>query len=579
MQTLSRSDRQALSYFLRLYRKPLTAVFSVTLVSSVLEALQVGAFYPVFQVLSAENQRPAASVLLLLVAVTLVKAGVVFWREALVARVSGRVQHDLKSRLMELYSRASLPFFFSRKQGQMLYNLSTASTRVGVLAQKYPQGVAEVLKVAAIGLLLLAAMPLATLGLAGVGLFYYGLTHFLSQRVSYHTGKGRVKAGEAQSTLSNEFLTGIRQILAYGTQRRWLSNFVEQSRQFRDLFIRDAIWLAIPKILLETGAILLFCLFLLLFGQRPGGALVYPLSSMGFFAVGLFRLLPSLTSIGQLRMEIASLLSDARVLQEALTETTASPVGGNRPWSPVQNQIGLDQLCFSYSDRAPLFDQMTLSFEKGKVTAMVGSSGGGKSTLAYLLLGLLQPTGGRILVDGIDLREFRAEDWKRRIGFVGQELFLLHGSIRENLLFGRSGFSNEAVERAARLAHAHDFIQALPQAYETVVGERGMKLSGGQQQRLAIARAVLHDPEILLLDEATSFLDTESERLVQRAVAQASKDRTVILIAHRLSTVRSADRIVVLEKGRVVEEGRHEDLLREGGRYAQLLQPAEGPVS
>ena len=218
-----------------------------------------------------------------------------------------------------------------------------------------------------------------------------------------------------------------------------------------------------------------------------------------------------------------------------------------------------------------MFHQLNLTFEKGSVTGIVGASGSGKTTIINLILGLFQPSNGKITVDGHEIQELTDESWLNRIGFVSQDLFSYHASVEDNIVFGRSIAEHEMISEAAQIANADEFITTLPEGYGTIVGERGLKLSGGQQQRLAIARAVLNRPDILIFDEATSSLDTVSERSVQEAIDNVSVDRTVIIIAHRLSTVRHADKIIVLDEGKVVEEGSHEDLLKNQGHYYSLV--------
>ena len=205
------------------------------------------------------------------------------------------------------------------------------------------------------------------------------------------------------------------------------------------------------------------------------------------------------------------------------------------------------------------------------MTAIVGPSGAGKTSIVNLILGLFEPTQGRITVDGIPVHEFKQDSWLQKIGFVSQDPFLYHSSIADNIRFDRDGHSIEAISEAAKTANAHGFISELPQGYDTIVGDRGMTLSGGQQQRLAIARAMLESPEILIFDEATSSLDTISEKLVQDAIDKVATDRTVIIIAHRLSTIRHADRIIVIDNGQVIEEGSHQELLRSNGHYSRLV--------
>jgi subfamily B ATP-binding cassette protein MsbA len=214
--------------------------------------------------------------------------------------------------------------------------------------------------------------------------------------------------------------------------------------------------------------------------------------------------------------------------------------------------------------------QVDLTIRAGEIIAFVGSSGSGKTTLVSLLPRFYEPTAGSILIDGVDLRDCTLQSVRAQIGIVSQEVVLFDDTVRNNIAYGRSGASDDEVIQAATLAYAHEFIIRLPDGYNTLIGERGLKLSGGERQRVAIARAILRDPPILILDEATSALDTESERVVQMALANLMRHRTTLVIAHRLSTIQNADRIVVLDRGRIMEIGSHEELLRRGGIYKRL---------
>jgi subfamily B ATP-binding cassette protein MsbA len=215
---------------------------------------------------------------------------------------------------------------------------------------------------------------------------------------------------------------------------------------------------------------------------------------------------------------------------------------------------------------------VSLDVRAGDVVALVGPSGAGKTTLVDLVARFYDPTAGRITIDGIDLRDLNARSLRQKLGIVTQETILFHDTVRANIAYALPDSTPESVERAARAANAHEFVMRLPNGYETVLGERGTRLSGGQRQRLAIARAILRDPPILIFDEATSALDSESERLVQEAIEHLLEGRTVFVIAHRLSTIRHADQIVVMENGRIVQRGRHEELLAEGGLYRHLYR-------
>ena len=233
--------------------------------------------------------------------------------------------------------------------------------------------------------------------------------------------------------------------------------------------------------------------------------------------------------------------------------------------------IVFEDVSFAHKDREALIDNVSMTIEKGKVTAIVGRSGSGKTTLINLILRLFEPSHGRITVGGLALRDLTHETWLDRIGFVSQDPFITNNTIEENIRFNRVGHSQEDVIRAATIANANDFISEFPQGYNTLAGDRGIRLSGGQQQRICIARAVLDSPEILIFDEATSSLDSLSESQVQVAIDSASTNRTVIMIAHRLSTIRHADKIIVLDNGKVVEQGTHQELLSGQGHYSRQV--------
>jgi subfamily B ATP-binding cassette protein MsbA len=236
----------------------------------------------------------------------------------------------------------------------------------------------------------------------------------------------------------------------------------------------------------------------------------------------------------------------------------------------IDGHFQFKNVTFAYEPGKPVLKDVSFEAEPGTVIALVGSSGSGKSTLASLAATFLTPDEGQVLVDGTDLSTVRLSSYRQQLGLVLQDEFLFDGTIRENLLFARPDASDADVQEAVRLAHVAEFTDRFPDGLETVIGERGVKLSGGQRQRVTIARALLAAPRILLLDEATSSLDTESEALIQESLGTLLKDRTTFVIAHRLSTIRRADLILVIEDGRIVERGRHDDLVARQGRYHQL---------
>jgi ATP-binding cassette subfamily B protein/subfamily B ATP-binding cassette protein MsbA len=288
---------------------------------------------------------------------------------------------------------------------------------------------------------------------------------------------------------------------------------------------------------------------------------------------------------------IAALAGSATALQNSLSgldrvlDLLAEPLEmPSKPGALVVNKetvagrITLRDVSFAYSGSpAPVLHEISLDVRPGEMIALVGPSGAGKTTLCNLVARFYDPSQGAVMLDGVDLRDITADSYRRLLGIVEQDTFLFDGTIAENIAYGRRGASEEEITRAASLANAHEFISKLPDGYQSLIGERGVKLSGGQRQRLTIARAILADPRILILDEATSNLDTESERLIQGSLQSLMAGRTSFVIAHRLSTVAHADRILVLENGRIVEQGRHDELMQASGRYREMVDLQTSP--
>jgi subfamily B ATP-binding cassette protein MsbA len=312
-------------------------------------------------------------------------------------------------------------------------------------------------------------------------------------------------------------------------------------------------------------AILWFGARLVLVEKSLDGALLVT------FLIWVMRLLQPLKQLSQVPSAAQQSLASAERIFEVLDAPTETAADRGTITAPTfATSLEFDRVSFAYGDDASALSEVSFSARKGEVIALVGASGAGKSTLIDLLPRFLEPTSGRITLDGIDLRHITLESLRALTGIVSQDTVLFNDTVRANVAFGRTQVTPAQLEAAARAANAMSFIEELPEGWDTNLGERGSRLSGGQRQRLAIARALLSDPPILILDEATSALDVESERLVQEAIDRLLAGRTVFVIAHRLATIQHADRILVLERGQLVEQGTHADLLARNGAYARL---------
>jgi subfamily B ATP-binding cassette protein MsbA len=319
-------------------------------------------------------------------------------------------------------------------------------------------------------------------------------------------------------------------------------------------------------------------------GHRVIEAGATPGEFFSFLAAFLLAYEPA-KRLAKLNLDLSTGLVGVRVLFEILDSPATEPMeDGLPPLAVTQGRVEFANVSFAYRPAEPVLKAMSFVAEPSKVTALVGPSGGGKSTVLNLVLRFYDTQGGKITIDRQDIATTSRRSLRRQVAYVGQDVQLFSGSIRDNIAFGKPGATEAEITAAARAAHAHDFITSFPLGYDSPVGEHGTQLSGGQRQRVAIACALVKNAPIILLDEATAALDSESERYVQEAVAELCKGRTTIVIAHRLSTIMHADRILVVEAGQIVEFGRHEELLRRGGRYAsfyrlQLQQNAKEPMA
>lgn len=498
------------------------------------------------------------------------------FRERLIsAELTQRVQHELRVQVYERIQSLDMSFIDRARTGGLV---SVITGDIAELESLLESGLSPIASIAATavttGIAFLTLSPrLALVQALVIPLLIWGTTTFV-QPARKRFRVARERAAELSSTLVGN-IEGLVVIRSFATEKREAQRIAGYSERVGQTNLDASAFISVLIPGLEMGVGLGFLLTLLAGSREMAAGRLTP-GSFNTLAFMSLRLLESVAYLGDTvaRMQ-RSLSACERIFQ--LLDQRPTIQGGTRrlPREQVAGTIRFDSVEFSYGGPRVLHG-ISLALPAGKTTGIVGGTGAGKSTLLKLLLRLYEIQGGRIELDGIDIRELRMVDLRRAIALVGQDVFLFHGTVRENIAYGAPGASQAEIDEVAHLAAADGFIAALPRGYDTIVGERGVMLSGGQRQRISIARALLTRAPIIALDEATSAVDNETEEMIQRALMETTRGRTRIVIAHRLSTIRHADNIYVLHNGAVVEEGRHEELLARGQTYANLWRVQTG---
>ncbi|MFW5964166.1 MAG: ABC transporter ATP-binding protein, partial [Natronomonas sp.] len=496
------------------------------------------------------------------------------------------IQHSIRTDTYDTMQRLNMDFFADKQTGELM---SILSNDVNRLERFLNDGLNSMFRLSVMvlgigGVLLYYNWQLALIALLPVPLIA-GFTYLFIRIIQPKYARVRSSVGKVNSRLENN-LGGIQVIKSANTEPYESDRVDDVSMEYF-----DANWDAIEtrikffpglRLLAGIGFVVTFIVggLWVFTGTAPG-----PLSgdlSVGTFVIFILftqRFIWPMAQFGQIiNMYQRAYASSERIfgLMDEPDRLEIDP--GAEPLAVDDGRVEYDDVTFGYDEGEAIIENVDFSVEGGETLALVGPTGAGKSTVLKLLLRLYDVDEGSIRIDGQDIRNVTLPSLRQHIGYVGQNTFLFYGTVRENITYGTFDADEEAVVEAAKAAEAHEFIANLPDGYDTMVGERGVKLSGGQRQRVSIARAVLKDPEILVLDEATSDVDTETEMLIQRSLDRLTADRTTFAIAHRLSTIKDADTIVVLEDGEIVERGTHGDLLDEGGLYAHLWGVQAGEI-
>jgi ATP-binding cassette, subfamily B, bacterial len=491
-------------------------------------------------------------------------------------RISQGIVATLRRQLFGRLLDQPVGFFTDRKAGDLLSRINTDIDGVEDVVADTVFGLASSILVTIATLALMVRFSWQLTLAVLVMIPTVALPARRAGRATY-LARGRTQSLRGQMTSYLQEILGISGIMlvkAFGRESAERQRFADMNTELRKLEVRQNLigqWFGMVMSTLQTAGPALMILFggwLVITGRASVGTVFVFATVLGQ------RLAGSVTTLAGMHVNITgSLALFGRLFTyiDRVPEVSDSP--GARELGSVTGHIRLDQVTFSYPGAArPAVSDLTATIEPGQVAALVGPTGAGKSTIAGLVARFHDPQHGRILIDGADLREVTRVSLARQLGVVFQDTFLFHASVADNLRYARPDASDEDLVHAATAAHLHDFISSLPDGYDTVVGERGHRLSGGEKQRLAIARVIMRDPRIVILDEATSHLDSVSEHHVQAALARLLRGRTALVIAHRLSTILAADTILVLDQGRLVDQGTHAALLDRGGLYAELYR-------
>jgi ATP-binding cassette, subfamily B, bacterial MsbA len=558
------------------YVKPYRIRFLAAFVCSGLVALLSGAYAwlarPVLDdIFIQKNEQMLLVLPLALLGVATLKAVFSYGVGYLMAYVGNRVVADIRQELFQRLMRLSVGFHDTNTSGRLV---SRVVNDVGMMANAASSVVKDIFQngltfLAMVGVILyqnwrLAAISLVVIPLSGLTMVRVG------KRLKRLATSGQEQMGDMASTLQETF-AGIRVVKAFGREEAEAERFKERNQTFLSTTLKsNQVW-ALGHSHMEIIGVIGVATIIWYGGYLVIHEAMTPGAFFSFMAAMFMAYTPVKKLSGANNLIQQALAAAERVFDVLDLETEQSQNRGTLPLAGINRAIEFQGVSVRYENQtAPALTDVDLTIKPGEVVALVGSSGSGKTTLVSLLPRFYEPTAGGIFIDGLPLTSYELKSLRAHIGIVSQEIVLFDDTVRNNIAFGRFGAGQTDVEQAARSAYAHDFILRLPKGYDTVIGERGLKLSGGERQRLAIARAILRDPPLLILDEATSALDTESERIVQLALANLMKNRTTLVIAHRLSTIQNADRIVVLDRGTIVEMGSHDELLRRGGVYRRL---------
>jgi subfamily B ATP-binding cassette protein MsbA len=582
---ITRKEAELFLHYLRPYKSQIGKISLLAIVCAFFEAVNIGALVPLLQLLNSSSEPGGmlwdnlkkifgffsielnfVNLLVVMGIIFLIGQLLLYSKKRMQAHLWFTFSADIKKSLFEKLLVTDIRYHYSEKSGKFIDILNRqaeyATTSVFTVTEIFT----NVFFIIVYTLLLLYISIDLTIICLIIAISTLYLLNFLikkSKEIGLRCNNTNI--------IMNEFITErlglLKLIKIFSTEEQE----IEKLKKITTQYTRNntAFWMNGVKI--ETSfQIIIFTLALSIL-YISAIVLTLPITMLLIFIFILIRLTDPLRQINAKRHDLGGQLASIEKIDQTFRETQAHEtiMTGSLPFETVSDRIELNHISFSYTDSVPVIKDISFSVYKNEMVALVGASGGGKSTLVDLIIRLIEPDTGKIMIDGIDIRTLSIQDYHRKIGFVSQESYIFNDSILNNICYGTENISIEKAITAAKTANAHDFIMQLPDGYQTELGERGVKISGGQKQRISLARAIYKDPEILILDEATSALDSESEKIIQQSILSIKNKYSIIAIAHRLSTIENADKILVVENGQITETGVHKNLIAENGTYAK----------
>jgi ABC-type multidrug transport system fused ATPase/permease subunit len=588
---------RTLWFFLSHYKRRLALLICLAILIGYLETLSIAVLYPILDasldmegglsgnlffralnylagLIPVDSALVAYCILFILLVFVVFLCRLIYIN--LSARTIAKVATDFKIKVFQKFTESDYQFFVDNRQGDLLYMAKGAPDSTGPALEALALSIVEIIMAISVLALLISISWKATIGVVVLGAAYYYFTRYLGFKVSYIAGKEMKSASQDENAVLNEYISGAKQIITARTGPRWRQSFKDAVVIRWQFWAKNMIWKKIPPYILETLLYASVAIVVIAVWALYPDKFHSLIPMFGTFAFAVFRLLPRLANTGTQLMQMMSLLPNLEVTRELLEDKTYNNIrNGTREFPTFQSSIEFKNIGFTHKNKDYVtLSDISLRVEKNRTTAIVGPSGAGKSTLVDLFLRLYDVDSGVILIDGMDIKDYELSSFLGKVGFVGQETFIYNASVRDNIAFG-ADYDLDKIKEAAKLAHAHGFIEKLDRGYDTIVGDRGVRLSGGERQRIAIARAMIRKPQILVLDEATSSLDNISERIVQEAIDKVSENCTTLVVAHRLSTIMNAGMIYVIDSGRIAESGTHSQLLTVKGKYWELYNKEE----